>query len=558
MLTLAKDGGVSASIWTDADQERHDTPPPHEIDACIVGGGIAGLTTALMLSRQGVRVAVLDDGPLGGGETGRTSAHLTSAVDDRYYELEARFGERAAQLVAESHAAAIDWIEATVLELGIDCDFRRVDGYLVAPPDQPGERAQRELDRELVAAQRAGLIVERVDRAPLPFDRGPALRFARQAELHPLRYLRGLAAAVIEAGGTIHTGVHVEAIVPARPLAVRLSGGRTLLCRFAVDATNSSITSPRTLPLRQAAYRSYCLAIPVAPGTIPHALYWDTAHPYHYIRVAPGDSPDRSGRQAGPFGSATRGRELVIVGGADHRTGQGDPFEAWAALERWTRRWLRLDGPVVARWSGQIIEPVDGPAHIGKSPDLEHVYVVTGDSGDGLTHGTIAGLLIPELVRGHNPPWADVYAPDRSHLHSLGTLVKEAAHQAAPYVGWLRAGEVHSLDEIPQGQGALLRRGLHLIAAYRDPSGACHLRSATCPHLRGVVHWNPGEQTWDCPCHGSRFDPYGRVVNGPATVDLTVIEEPPRLEAPVREPEPERPERPIQSPLLAPFFPGDH
>ena len=521
MPTLAKDGGVSASIWTDADQDSYDTPPPYEIDACIVGGGIAGLTTALVLARQGVRVAVLDDGPIGGGETGRTSAHLASAVDDRFHALESRFGERGARLVAESHAAAIDWIEAAVREHGIDCDFRRVDGYLVAAPDGPGEKTQRELDRELVAAQRAGLTVERVESSPLPFDRGPALRFADQAQFHPLRYLRGLAAAVAEAGGAIHTGVHVEAIEPAHPLAVRISGGRTLLCRVAVDATNSSITSPGRLPLRQAAYRSYCLAIPVAPGTLAQALYWDTADPYHYIRVAPG-GPDR---------------EYVIVGGADHRTGQGEPMEAWLALEQWTRRWLRLDGPIVARWSGQIIEPVDGPAHIGRSPDLEHVYVVTGDSGNGLTHGTIAGLLLPELMRGHHPAWADVYAPDRSHLRSFGTLIKEAAQSTAPYLGWLRAGEVHSLDEIAPSQGALLRRGLHMIAAYRDPSGACHLRSATCPHLRGAVRWNPGEQTWDCPCHGSRFDPYGRVVNGPATVDLAPIDEPARSEEPVREPE---------------------
>jgi glycine/D-amino acid oxidase-like deaminating enzyme/nitrite reductase/ring-hydroxylating ferredoxin subunit len=540
MLTLAKDGGVSASIWTDADQEHHGTPPPLEAEVCIVGAGIAGLSTALVLARQGARVAVLDDGPIGGGETGRTSAHLASAVDDRYHVLESRFGERGAQLIAESHAAAIDWIEATVRTYRIDCDFRRVDGYLFAPPDAPGERAVRELDKERVAALRAGLTVERVERTPLPFDSGPALRFAHQAQFHPLRYLRGLAAAVVEAGGTIHTGAHVLGIEPARPLAVRLAGGRTLLCRVAIDATNSSITSPHTLPLRQAAYRSYCLAIPTAPGTIPHGLYWDTADPYHYIRVAPGDVPER---------------ELVIVGGEDHRTGQGDPLQAWITLEQWTRRWLRLDGPVVARWSGQIIEPVDGPAHIGRSPELEHVYVVTGDSGNGLTHGTIAALLLPELMRGARPPWADVYAPDRSHLHSLGALVKEAAHSAAPYLSWLRPGEVHAPGEIAPGHGAVIRRGLHLVAAYRDPSGACHLRSATCPHMRGVVHWNPGEQTWDCPCHGSRFDPYGRVVNGPATGDLAPIgDEPVRPEVPVREPE-----RPAaDAPLFAPFSPAEH
>jgi glycine/D-amino acid oxidase-like deaminating enzyme/nitrite reductase/ring-hydroxylating ferredoxin subunit len=539
MLTLAKDGGVSASIWTDADQERHASPPPHEVEVCVVGAGIAGLSTALVLARQGIRVAVLDDGPIGGGETGRTSAHLASAVDDHLCELESKFGERGARIVAESHAAAIDWIEAAVRDLQIDCDFRRVDGYLFAAPDQPGERAQRFLDKELAAARRAGLIVEPVERAPLPFATGPALRFANQAEFHPLRYLRGLAAAVVDAGGSIHTGVHVEAVEPATPLVVRITGGRRLLCHTVVDATNASITSPRTLPLRQAAYRSYCLAVAVRTGAIPHGLYWDLDEPYHYIRVAAGDVPER---------------ELVIVGGADHRTGQGEPMQAWIELEQWTRRWLRLDGPVVARWSGQIIEPVDGPAHIGRSPELEHVYVVTGDSGDGLTHGTIAGMLIPELMRGRKHPWADVYAPDRSHLHSLGALVKEAAHSAAPYLGWLRPGEVHSLDEIPHGQGAVIRRGLHLVAAYRDPSGACHLRSATCPHLRGVVHWNPGEQTWDCPCHGSRFDPYGRVMNGPATTDLAAIDEPLRPEEPIGVPA--RPGVPL--PLTPAFSRGDH
>ena len=353
MPTLAKDGGVTTSIWTDADQERYDTHPPHEVEAVVVGAGIAGLTTALNLARQGVRVAVLDDGPVGGGETGRTSAHLASAVDDRFYELESRFGDRGSQLVAESHAAAIDWIEATIQEYRIDCDFRRVDGYLFAPPGK-GERALRDLDRELAAAQRAGLDVERVVHAPLPFDTGPALRFSNQAQFHPLRYLRGLAAAAVDAGATIHTGVHVESIEPAHPLLVKISGGRSLLCRVAVDATNSTITSPRNLPLRQAAYRSYCIAVSVAAGTIPHALYWDTEDPYHYVRVAPGDVPER---------------ELVIVGGADHRVGQGEPMQSWISLEQWARRWLRLDGPVVARWSGQIIEPVDGPAHIGRSPD---------------------------------------------------------------------------------------------------------------------------------------------------------------------------------------------
>jgi glycine/D-amino acid oxidase-like deaminating enzyme/nitrite reductase/ring-hydroxylating ferredoxin subunit len=519
MRTTAKDGGVTASLWHDTRVSRYDTLPEHETDICIIGAGIAGLSTALELVRGGARVSVLDDGPVGGGETGRTTAHLASAVDDRYFKLERRFGERGARLVAETHAAAINKIEANVRELAIDCDFRRVDGYLFAPHGDD----LHELELELTAARRAGLVVDRIERAP--FELGPALRFSNQAEFHPLRYLRALAEAVIEAGGHIHTNAHVEMIeTGGKPLVVRFAGGRRMRCRVAIDATNGAFTSPVKLAIRQAAYRTYVLGFDLDPGTIQHVLLWDTADPYHYVRVATGSL--ESG-----------GRDVLVVGGADHRTGQGDPERAWAELEHWTRENFRFAGPVVHRWSGQVLEPADGLAYIGASPDLEHVYVVTGDSGNGMTHGTIAGMLLPELIRGRHSAWSELYDPKR-RLRALGTLIKEAAHSTAPYVDWLRGGDVASFDSIPRSSGALVRQGLHVIAAYRDSAGELHACSATCPHLRGVVQWNAGEQTWDCPCHGSRFDPYGRVLNGPAPTDLVRIEPVPATEDERIEPEP--------------------
>lgn len=514
MRAKPKDGGWTTSLWHDTRLPTFDTRPELETDVCVVGAGIAGLTVAFELVRQGVRVSVIDDGPIGGGETGRTTAHLASAVDDRLYRLEERLGARGARQVAESHAAAIDWIEMAVHELAIDCDFERVDGYLFAPGD-----TSRELDKELVAARRAGLAVERVDRAPLAIDTGPALRFARQAQFHPLRYLRGLAEAIVERGGHIHTHAHVAAIKPGEPLTVELEGDRRMLCRIAIDATNATITSPIKLTIRQAAYRSYVIAFDLAPGSVPRALYWDTEHPYHYARVANG----------------TFGRDVLVVGGGDHRTGRGDAARAWGDVERWGRSMFPIAGSVITRWSGQVLEPADGPAFIGKSPDLDHVYVVSGDSGNGLTHGTIAGMLLPELLRGRGSPWAAIYDPSRTHLHGFGTFVKQAAGSAVPYAEWLGRGDVATVDDIPCGEGAVVRRGLHMLAAFRDEAGVCHVSSATCPHMRGVVHWNAAEQSWDCPCHGSRFDAYGRVVNGPATKDLAAIDEPIHPPA-VREP----------------------
>lgn len=518
MSTKLPNGGDTISIWRDVASPIPYDGAPEFTDVVVIGAGIAGLTVAYQLLCEGRSVTVVDDGPIGGGETGRTSAHLTSEIDDGYAKVEQLFGTHGARLVAQSHSAAIDYIERTVRELEIDCAFRRVDGYLFAPP---GDRTDHAIEQEFAAARRAGIAVSRVSRAPLPFDTGPALRFEHQAEFHPLRYLRGLAQAVRLLGGKICTGIHVSRIEAGEPLRIGLSGGTHIGCNQCVDATNGALSSPVTLSIKQAAYRSYVIAYHIAPGTIPPGLYWDTADPYHYLRVVEGDD----------------GGETLIVGGNDHRVGQARAELQWEALDRWSRKWLASASDIVTRWSGQVIEPADVLAHIGKSPDIDHVFVVTGDSGEGLTHATIAALLLPALMRGGEHAWAKIYDPSRSHLHALGVLVAEAAKSSAPYVDWIRPGEVASINEIAPGDGAVVRDGLRMLAAYRDETGGCHVRSATCPHLRGVVHWNAGEKTWDCPCHGSRFDAYGRVINGPAPTDLgpasPVAGQPAELPAPV-------------------------
>lgn len=516
--TIANDSGSTISLWMSERVPDFATPiaDGERPDVCVIGAGIAGLSVALALVRDGLDVLVVDQGPIGGGQTARTSAHLSSALDDYFHVLERRFGKTGAKLCFESHARAIDEIEHNVRTLGIDCDFRRVDQYLYAAD----ERHRDVLDKELDAARRAGARVELVDAAPLPFATGRSLCFANQAQFHPLAYVRGLAEAIVSGGGRIHTGVHVSDVRAGEPVEVTFADGRFIYTSAVVDATQMAITSRFNMPLREAAYRTYIVALEVAPGYVPIALYDDTLDPYHYVRVAPGDD----------------GRQVLIVGGEDHRVGHGDPAVRLRKLEGWARAHFPEAGDTVTTWSGQIQEPSDGNAYIGRLPGHPNVYVISGDSGHGLTHGTIAGLMLPALIKCGKHPWKSVYAPNRSRLHGLTELAKEAMKSNAPYADWMRGGDVDALDDIRPGHGATIRRGLHVIAAYKDELGECHLMNARCPHLNGVVRWNEVEKTWDCPVHGSRFDCKGSVLNGPAAADLG--EAPADIELPtaIREP----------------------
>jgi glycine/D-amino acid oxidase-like deaminating enzyme/nitrite reductase/ring-hydroxylating ferredoxin subunit len=505
--TVAKDGGFTSSPWIDATVPASggELAARTLIDACVVGAGIAGLATAYELLRAGYKVVVLDDGPIGGGESARTSAHLSSALDDRFHHLERVHGHAGARLAYQSHAAAIDRIEELAArfatDLGVDCELRRIDGYLFVGPG--GDRA--ELERERLAAQRAGASCELVSSPLRHFDLGPCLRFADQARVHPLAYLSGLARAVLLMGGAIHAGVRVEAVEDGDPVEVRCADGRVVRCGAAVVATNSPINDRVKLHTKQAAYRSYCVALEVEDGALPDALLWDTSDPYHYVRRI-----DRSGQAP-----------LVLVGGEDHKTGQADDGAArWERLEAWARERFPGCGARVHWWSGQIVEPVDGLAHIGRNPGDRAVYVLTGDSGHGLTHGVLGAILLRDLIRGRDNPWAAVYDPARKPLREIGPYVKENANAAAQYGAWFTPGDLGSFEELEVGAGAIIRRGRHKLAVYRDADGELHVSSATCPHLGAVVAWNPAEKTFDCPAHGSRFDAFGRCVNGPSACDL--------------------------------------
>ena len=501
---MRKNMETTSSVWTDALPPQLETLHQNQsCDVCVIGAGIAGLSTAYMASGGDRSIVVLDSGEVGGGETSRTTAHLSCALDDRYFHLEKIRGKDVARLGAQSHSAAISKIESIVNSEGIDCDFQRLDGFLFLPP----KRSIRDLKRELAASHRAGLTdVELVDRAPIEsFDTGPCLRFPRQGQFHPMKYLSGLVEALRRNGARLYTGAQVTRVEGGSPARVETRGGHVVSANAVVVATNTPITDVVSIHTKQFPYRTYAIGATIAPNSVQRALFWDTLDPYHYIRLADED--------------------LLIVGGEDHKTGQEeDPKSRFRKLERWAQKRFPIQ-EVKYRWSGQVLETMDGLAFIGKDPaGLENVFVVTGDSGMGMTHGTIAGMLLSDVIAGRENPWADAYDPSRKPLKGLPDFLRENLNVAAQYTDWLTGGDVSSAAEIQPGTGAILRDGAAKHAVYRSDDGQLHARSAVCTHLGCVVQWNKAEKSWDCPCHGSRFDAFGKVIHGPASKDLEPVE----------------------------------
>lgn len=503
--------GATASPWMEGGRFPQGPGLAEDLhcELLVVGAGIAGLTAAYHAAKNGLDVVVLDDGPVGMGETLRTTAHLVSAVDDRIHQLESWHGKRRAHLAVQAHAQAIDLIGDTVRREAIDCGYTRRDGYLfLKHGDKP-----RELRKEAAAATRAGLDVELVDEVPWGRIEGPALRFADQGQFHPRAYLDGLATALREAGGRIHTGVHVDEVKEAKGAVVaRATGGAKVDAHKAVLATNVPVGTKNLFFAKVAAYRTYVVAAPIARAKAPEALLWSTGHPYYYVRTQP-DPRDRR-------------RMLLIVGGEDHRVGQsGDPIEHLDNVAAWMAQHFPGVGPTAYRWSGQVQETMDGLCFAGRMPGHRRTFVVAGDSGMGMTHGTLGGKLVADLAAGLENPWAEVFDPARVRVKAMSAhVLTEDLKSSAPYVRRLAAAEVKSVDDVPLGEGRVLREGGRPVCVHRALDGTVTRRSAVCVHLGCIVGWNALEGSWDCPCHGSRYDAQGQVLMGPANAPLASAE----------------------------------
>ena len=504
--------GENISYWTQSVEPLQFEQLSQDINAevLIVGGGIAGLTTGYLLAKAGRQVVLVDDGLIGSGETGRTTAHLTCALDDRYYNLEEIFGKDGSRLAAESHREAINQIERTVNELHIDCNFQRLNGYLFLHPTDK----RKNLEKELLATQQAGLNTLWLESTPgIAADAGPSIEFPHQAQFHIMKYLHGLARGFTLLGGKIFT--QSKAVNINKNGAV--CNGYKISARHIVVATNSPVNDLVTMHTKQFPFRTYVIAAPIPKGAVQPALWWDTGDmkskwytkPYHYVRTE----------------AFNESYDLLISGGEDHKTGQAGSedipeAERYGNLINWTRSHFPVVNEIVYKWSGQVLEPLDSLAFIGRNPGDENVYIITGDSGNGMTHGTLGGMIITDLIQDRENPWASLYSPRRLPVKVPGTYLKEVANMAAQYADWITKADIKDADQLRAGEGAILSKGMKRYAVYKDEQNTIHACSAMCPHLGCVVHWNAEERTFDCPCHGSRFTKEGTVINGPATSDL--------------------------------------
>jgi glycine/D-amino acid oxidase-like deaminating enzyme/nitrite reductase/ring-hydroxylating ferredoxin subunit len=499
--------GSNRSLWINTAQRNPTTAleKSAEADVCIVGAGIAGMSAAYQLAREGKSVIVLEKGALDSGETPLTSAHLSNVLDTGYKKIAQMHGEDGARNAAESHATAISEMETIAAREGIDCEFKRTAGYLFMAEDDSADS----LEEEFEASRTAGLAVEWS--APPIQATGECLRFPGQAQFHPVKFLAGLDVASQTLGAKLYSHTEVTEIDGENTL-VKTSNGFRVAARAVIVATNTPMNDWVKMHTKQAAYRTYVIGVSIEGDPPPAFLYWDTAEPFHYVRM----EEIANGRGV---------KKLLIVGGEDHKTGQErNDHDQYNRLADWARQHFPNAGAVKFRWSGQIMNSMDGLAFIGRNPgDADNVFITTGDSGNGLTHGSIAGMLLRDLVLGRESPWAELYDPARKNLRAVLPFARENLNVAAEYSDWLRPGEVDDESKIEPGMGAVIRKGLSKIAVYRDSSNQLHQLSAVCTHLGCIVSWNALEQSWDCPCHGSRFSPDGKVLNGPAIRSLEPV-----------------------------------
>ena len=478
-----------------------------EVDVVVVGGGVAGLTTAYLLRREGLRVALIERDRLACADTARTTAHLTCVTDLRLRDLCDRFGKEAARTCWQAGAAAVDEIERLVRETGVDCGFRRVAGFLHGPLRELDDKEREGLQEDAALAAELGFDASFLEQVP-GIGR-PGVRFERQARFHPRRYLAALAQAIPGEGSHVFERTALE---EAGAEYVR-ANGRKLRCGYLVIATHNPMAGragalkATLLQTKLALYTTYVLGARLPAGTIEPGVYWDTSDPYYYLRVDEGSD-----------------HQYAIFGGEDVKTGQeGDNLEVFTRLQARLHELLPA-AELRHRWMGQVIETDDGLPFIGENAEGE--FIATGFAGNGFTFATLGATMARDRLLGRENPCFDLFRVDRKPFHG-GAWRYLRENVDYPYHllrDRMKPAQGETLAELGRGEGKILKLEGDKVAAYRDESGAVTLLSPVCTHLGCLVRWNAADSSWDCPCHGSRFRPSGEVLSGPAERPLAPVQ----------------------------------
>lgn len=500
------DAGIRGSYWIETAPPGEPAPPPSgdlDIDVAVVGGGIAGLSTAWELARQGREVAVLEADRLAAGVTGRTTAKLSALHTLVYDRLRRTRGAEGARLYAQSQSEAIRHAAELVEELDIDCDWEEAAAFTYAEnPEGVGQ-----LRAEAEAARAAGLPASFVTDTDLPFPVAGAVRVRGQAQFHPRKYLLALADDLRRRGGAVYEGTRVVGLTEGEPCVLSTDAGVSVRANEVVVATHYPVFDRALLFTRLSPRRELVVAATIDESRAPRGMY-----------ITP-ERGTRSVRSA-PYGD---GRRLLIVTGEHFTPGTADVEERFARLSAWAAD--RFEGLTFThRWATQDNDSTDsvplvGPLH----PGSRHAYVVTGFGGWGLSGGIMAGCLLSDLLAGRDVPWAGLYDPRRlrSVIREGASFLKHQAHVARHFVGdRLPPLSGPGIQDISPGDGAVVRLDGHQCAVHRDEDGHLQAVSATCTHLGCLVAFNRAEQAWECPCHGSRFAPDGHILQGPAVRPL--------------------------------------
>ena len=534
---FVRTSGATDSVWVHLDPYSsrprfRSLVKDQHCDVCVIGAGIAGIQTAYELVRRGKDVVLLEAREALSGETGRTSGHLTNALDDGYIAIAKKDGQEKARMAAESHGWAIRRLEEIAGELNVECEFRRLVAYEISQysrGDPKHGEELLELKQEAELARELGVEVEfKEDLAAKGWngkvDQRGGLVWHNQATFHPTRYLQGVLGWLQkQANFSCYTNTRVMSVEEQdergilglgskteKMVKVQTESGRTIECTNAVEAT--CVPLQKLSIISEMVYnRTYCIALRVPKGSVEDCLLYDQADAYKYVRLT----------------RCNDSHDYLVVGGCDHKVGQEDPAGRFEELETWARDRFPSVGEVDYRWSGQIYEPVDHVAFIGKNQGCDNIYVVTGDSGDGLTHAALAGRLIADEIDGIDNPWAGLYSPSRlaSIAKSIGSMISHDVQINMQYKRFLQS-DIRDIEDLVPDSGGVLNPALGKpVAVYKDKNGKVQTFSALCPHMQGVVCWNAAEKSFDCPVHGSRFSKDGVCVEGPAKAHLSPSDE---------------------------------